>query len=169
MLAAGEAEIAAAEGELRLVEKSRYPDLTLSVGASDVPNLAPQPTVGLGVKIPLQWGVRKANEQAASAKASAARSRLAGMNLQLESDLKGALAALTQTQRSEDLLKNALTAQSEAAYESALSSYQNASGDLTAVLDATHAEIDIKLQILRTETEEQTALAAIERLTGGDL
>src|SRR2546430_10258206 len=32
MLAMGEADIAAAEGELRLAEKAWYPDVTLSVG-----------------------------------------------------------------------------------------------------------------------------------------
>lgn len=169
MLAMAQADIAGAEGELRLAGKSGYPDITLSAGASDLPGMSPRPTVGLGIKVPLQWGVRRANEQAASAKASAARSRLAGARLQLESDLKSALITLTQTQRSEALLGNALTQQSEAAYQSALASYQNSRGDLTAVFDAAHRQIEIKVQTLRVRIEEQSALAAIERLIGGDL
>jgi outer membrane protein TolC len=169
MLAMGEADIAAAEGELRLAEKAWYPDVTLSVGADDLPGMAPRPTLGVGVKLPLQWGVRRANEQAASAKASAARSRLAGATLQIESDLKTALVTLAQTQQSKSLLTNALSQQSEAAYQSALASYQNARGDLTAVLEAAHQQIEIDVEVLRVETQEQTALAAIERLIGGEL
>jgi outer membrane protein TolC len=169
MLAMAEANIAAAEAELKLTEKAWYPDLILSVGADDLPGMAPRPTVGVGVKLPLQWGVRRANEQAASAKASAARSRLAGTRLQIESDLQVALLTISQTQQSKSLLRNALSQQSEAAYESSLASYQNARGDLTAVLDTAHQQIEINVEVLRVETEEQTALAAIERLIGGEL
>jgi outer membrane protein TolC len=169
MFAMAEADIAAAQGELRLVEKSWYPDVTVSVGADDLPGMAPRATVGVGVKIPLQWGLRRANEQAASAKASASQSRLTATTRQIESDLKTALVTLTQTQQSRDLLVNALSQQSEAAYDSALTSYQNGSGDLTAVLEAAHQQIEIRLQVLRIGTEEQTAFAAIERLTGGAL
>lgn len=168
MFAMAKANIAAAEGELKLAEKAWYPDLILSVGADDLPGMAPRPTVGVGVKLPLQWGVRRANEQAASAKASAARSRLAGTTLQVESELKTALLTISQTQQSKSLLRNALSQQTEAAYESSLASYQNARGDLTAVLDAAHQQIEINVEVLRVETEEQTAFAAIERLVGDE-
>ena len=169
MFAMAQADIAAAEGDLKLTQKSWYPDVTVSVGADDLPGLAPRPTVGVGVKLPLQWGVLRANEQAASAKASAARSRLSGTTLQVESELKTALVTLTQTQQNKALLDNALRQQAEAAYQSALTRYQNSRGDLTAVIEAAHQQIEINLQLLRAQSEEQTAFAAIERLAGGEL
>ena len=169
MFAMARADIAAAEGDLRLTQKSWYPDITVSVGADDLPGLAPRPTVGVGVKLPLQWGVLRANEQAASAKASAARSRLSGTTLQVESELKTALATLTQTQQNKALLDNALRQQAEAAYQSALAAYQNSRGDLTPVIEAAHQQVEINLQLLRAQSEEQSAFASIERLAGGDL
>jgi cobalt-zinc-cadmium efflux system outer membrane protein len=169
MFAMARADIDAAEGEVKLAEKSWYPDVTLSVGADDLPGMAPRPTFGVGIKLPLQGELRRSNEQAASAKASAARSRLSGTTLQIESELKTALVTLTQTQQSKSLLDNALRQQSEAAYQSALASYQNSRGDLTAVIEAAHQQIDINLQLLRAQTEEQTAFAAVERLIGGQL
>jgi outer membrane protein TolC len=169
MFAMAQADISAAEGDLKLTQKSWYPDITVSVGADDLPGMAPRPTVGVGVKLPLQWGVLRANEQAASAKASAARSRLSGTTLQVESELKTALATLTQTQQNKALLDNALRQQAEAAYQSALAAYQNSRGDLTAVIEAAHQQVEINLQLLRAQSEEQSAFASIERLAGGSL
>ena len=169
MFAMAQADIQAAEGEVRLAEKSWYPDVTVSVGADDLPGMAPRATVGVGIKIPLQGDLRRANEQAASAKASAARARLSGTTLQVESELKTALVTLTQTQQNKALLDNALRPQTETVYQSALASYQNARGDLTAVIEAAHQQIEVNLQLLRAQAEEQTAFAAVERLVGGAL
>jgi outer membrane protein TolC len=89
--------------------------------------------------------------------------------LQVESDLKTALATLTQTQQNKALLDNALRQQAEAAYQSALAAYQNSRGDLTAVIEAAHQQVEINLQLLRAQSEEQSAFASIERLAGGSL
>lgn len=169
MLASARADIAAADGERELVDKSYYPDVTVSVGIDALPNMSPQPMVGLGIKIPLQWGVREAEERGATAKRSAARSRLDGALLKIESDLQSNLAELRRAERSETLLKGTLLPQSEAAYRAALASYQQGAGDLTAVLDAAHKQLELRVELLHAGTEAQTASAAIERAIGGDL
>ena len=57
------------------------------------PNQSVQPTVGLGIKIPFyQSGVRREQARAATAKKGAAQLRLDGAMLQIESDLRSALA-----------------------------------------------------------------------------
>ena len=76
---------------------------------------------------------------------------------------------LQQAERTNDLLRNTLSKQSEAAYQSALASYQSGRGDLTSVLDAAHKWFQIQIEILRAATDAQSALAAIERLVGGTL
>jgi cobalt-zinc-cadmium efflux system outer membrane protein len=163
------AEIAAAEGERTLVDKSWYPDVTLSLGADDLPNMGPRVTAGVGIKVPLQWGVREAEARAATAKKGAAQLRLDAAILKIESELQSALATLLRARATEDLLKHGLSQQSEAAYQSALASYQQGRGDLTPVLDTAHSRLQIRVEILRVETEAQTALAAIERQIGSDL
>jgi len=99
----------------------------------------------------------------------AARLRLDAEVLNIESELKSALAMLNQTQRTGNLLRTTLSQQSEAAYNSTLSSYQLGRGDLTSVLDAAHKRFEIQIEVLNNETDAQTALATIERLVGGDL
>ena len=163
------AEIAAAAGERSLVDKSWYPDVTISLGADDVANIGPRVTAGVGIKVPLQWGVREAEARAATAKKGAAQLRLDALLLKIESELQSALASLTRAQATEQLLKHGLSQQSEAAYQSALASYQQGRGDLTPVLDTARSRLQIRIEILRVETEAQTALAAIERQIGSDM
>jgi outer membrane protein TolC len=163
------AEIAAAEGERTLVDKSWYPDVTLTLGGNDLAGIGTRVTGGVGIKVPLQWGVREAQAREATAKKGAAQLRLDAALLKIESELQSALASLLRAQATEDLLKHGLSQQSEAAYQSALASYQQGRGDLTPVLDTAHSRLQIRVEVLRVETEAQTALAAIERQIGSDL
>lgn len=168
-LAVAQAEIAAADRERKLVDKSYYPDVTITVGGDALPNQPVQPMIGLGIKVPLQWGLRDTQAHAATAKKGAAQARLDGALLKIDSELQSALASLRQAQRTAELIEKALGPQSQTAYEASLISYQRGRGDLNAVIEAAHQQLDIRLQLLRIETEEQMALAAIERLIGEDL
>jgi outer membrane protein TolC len=168
MLATVRSEIEAAEGERRLVDKSSYPDVTLTLGGDDLAGVGTRVTGSIGIKVPLQWGVREAQAREATAKKGAAQLRLEAANLKIESELQSALASLARAQRTGDLLEHGLGQQSEAAYRSALASYQQGRGDLTAVLDASRRRLEVRIETLQVGTEAQTAFAAIERLTGGE-
>jgi len=169
MLTTARAEIAAAEGERSLVDKSWYPDVTITAGMNELAGIGPRAMAGLGVKVPFQWGVREAKAREATAKRGAAQLRLDAAVLKIGSELQSALADLSRAQHNTDVLENALRAQSEAAYRSALASYQQGSGELAPVLDAARQRLLIAIELLRSRTEAQTALATVERLIGGDL
>jgi len=79
------------------------------------------------------------------------------------------LASLNRAQQTAELLANTLTQQSQAAYESAVASYQGGSGDLSSILDVLRQQLQIRLEFLQAQTDEQSAFASIERLIGGDL
>ena len=168
-LATAGAEIAAAEGEIRLIDKSWYPDVTVTLGGNSLPNMPVRVVAEVGIKLPLQWGVRDAEAQEAAAKKGAAELRKEAAALKIESELQSALASLSRAQHIADLLAHALGPQSEAAYRSALASYELGRGGLAAVLDAAHQQLRVKVELLQTGTEAQMAFAAIERLTGGEL
>ena len=169
-LATARAEIAAAEGERELVDKSWYPDVTVTAGVTDLPNMSPRATVGIGIKVPFQWGVREERARETTAKKGAAQLRLDAAMLKIGSELQSALADLTRAQHDEDVLEHALKPQSETAYRSALTSYQQGQGgDLTPVLEAARQRLQIGIDLVRTRTEAQSALATVERLIGGDL
>src|SRR6266851_7109662 len=169
VLVSAHAEIAAAEGERALVDKSWYPDVTITAGMNDVAGVGPRATAGVGVKVPFQWGVREAKAQEAVAKKGAAQLRLDAALLKIGTDLQAALADLARTQRNADVLEHTLKPQSEAAYRSALASYQQGRGELAPVLEAARQRLQIGIDLLRARTEAQAALATIERLIGGDL
>jgi outer membrane protein TolC len=168
-LASARAEIAAAKGERALVDKSWYPDVTITAGMNELAGIGPRATAGVGVKVPFQWGVREARERETTAKKGAAQLRLDAAVLKIGSDLQTALADLARAQRNEDVLEHALKPQSEAAYRSALASYQQGRSELVPVLEAACQRLQIGIELLRARTEAQTALATIERLIGGDL
>jgi outer membrane protein TolC len=168
VLATARSEITAAEGERRLVDKSWYPDVTVTLGANDLADIGPRVTAGVGIKVPLQWGVRDAQAREATAKKGAAQLRLEAANLKIESELQSALASLARAQHTSDLLEHGLGQQSEAAYRSALASYQQGRGDLTSVFDAARQRLEVRIETLQVGTEAQTAFAAIERLTRGE-
>ncbi len=169
VLVSAHAEIAAAEGERALVDKSWYPDVTITAGMNDVAGVGPRATAGVGVKVPFQWGVREAKAQEAAARKGAAQLRLDAALLKIGTDLQTALADLARAQRNADVLERALTPQSEAAYSSALASYQQGRAELAPVLEAARQRLQIGIDLLRARTEAQATLATIERLIGGDL
>jgi outer membrane protein, heavy metal efflux system len=169
MLAAAEHEIAAAEDRSRLAGKNRYPDITLGVGAIDREDGPAGVMASAGIKVPLQWGLRKAQIREASARASAAQLRRDAALLQLQGDLEEALARLQELRQTEALLSTSLKPQTEAAYRSALSGYQFGRGDMTAVLEAAHRTQEIRLELLKAQAEQQALLAGIERIIGGSL
>jgi cobalt-zinc-cadmium efflux system outer membrane protein len=168
-VATAAAEIEAAEGGRRLVDKSWYPDVTLGAAAIQRADGPPGYMASAGFRIPLQWGLREAQGREAAAKAAAARSRREAALLDIQGALEEALAGLAATRQTETLLTTGLKPQTEAAYRSALASYQLGRGDLTAVLEAAHRVQEVRLELLRSQAEERTLLAEIERAIGGDL
>ena len=88
---------------------------------------------------------------------------------QIEGDLGQAAASLDAARNMEALLRTRLLPQYNAAYRAVLAGYGQGRGDLNAVLEAEHRLHDTNLDILRNQLDEQRALAAIERLIGGEL
>jgi outer membrane protein TolC len=59
--------------------------------------------------------------------------------------------------------------EARAALKSIVSDYSQGRGDLGAALEAQHRVHDLELKLLQVELDEQMALAAVERLIGGEL
>ena len=166
---AGAAEVRSAESERQLAEKAWYPNVTLGAGAIQRDNGPAGYTASLSLKIPLQWGAKEAGEREAVAKLGAAQQRLAQIEAEIAGDLGQSLAALVAGKRVGELTRKRLIPQLETAYQSALAGYSRNQGTLAAVFEAEHRIHQARLDLLRVDTEAQTALAAIERLLGADL
>lgn len=169
MVATADAEITAAEGDRQLVERSWYPDVALGASAIQREDGPDGYMLSAGLRLPLQWGLRRAQAREATAKLGAAQSRRDGALLELQGALGEALVTLDTARRSDVVLTHDLKPQVTAAYQSTLTAYQLGRGDLTAVLEAAHHVQEVELERLSAEEETQAALADIERLVGGEL
>jgi outer membrane protein TolC len=165
----GQADIQQAETQRRLAGKAWYPDVTITAGPIQRANGPTGVSATVSFSIPLQQGPKEAGVQEAAVNLGAARLRLDATMAEIEGDLGQAVAALTAARTMETLLRTRLLPQYDAAYRGMLADYGQDRGDLSAVLEAERRLHDTDIDILRNQLDEQTALAAIERLIGGEL
>jgi outer membrane protein, heavy metal efflux system len=164
-----QAEIQQAEAQRRLAGKAWYPDVTITAGPVQRQNGPTGFSATLSLSIPLQQGPKEAGVRESVANLGAAQLRRDASLAQIEGDLGQAAAALNAARQMEALLRERLLPQYQAAYRAVLASYGEGRGELTTVLEAEHRLHETNLEIIRTQVEGQTALAAIERLIGADL
>lgn len=169
-LAASGAEVSAARTRAELAEKAWYPDLTVGAGPLiQTNNRPPGVAATVGLNIPLPWGKEASEEQAAKAQLGAAEQRHETAVLDIQSALGEATARLKAARNGAALVARKALPESRAALESTAADYAEGRGDLAAVLEAQHRTHELELKLLQLQLAEQTMLAAIERLIGGDL
>jgi outer membrane protein TolC len=169
-LAAGDAQIVAATAGRELADKNWYPDITLSAAAIDrTGNGPPGYMAGIGLKVPLQWGLHEAQQREASAQLSATQARRQALELQIQGELGEAAADLAGSRKTGDLIRTQLLPQSEALVRSGVAGYGLGKAELADVLRAEHDLANLRVELLNNEFDQQRQLAMIERLIGGDL
>jgi cobalt-zinc-cadmium efflux system outer membrane protein len=89
--------------------------------------------------------------------------------LDIQSALGEAVARLKAARQADALVARKALPEARAALKSILTDYAQGRGDLAAALAAQHQAHDLELKLLQLELDEQTAIAAIERLIGGEL
>jgi cobalt-zinc-cadmium efflux system outer membrane protein len=169
-LAASGAEISAARSRATLAEKAWYPDLTVGAGPLvQTNNRPPGVAATVGFNIPLPWGREASEQQAATAQLGAAQQHYEAALLDIQSALAEAHEKLKAAQRAEALVARKALPEARAALKSVVWDYSQGRGDLGAALEAQHRFHDLELKLLQVELDEQMALAAVERLIGGEL
>jgi outer membrane protein TolC len=170
ILFASNAAIEAARTRRTLADKASYPDVTLGAGPLIQTNNRPlgfAATVGLN--IPLPWGHENADQHQAAVELGATQERYDEAQLEIEGALGETIAKLHAARATERLLRKEAMPQAHAAFESVMADYGQGKGDLTVPIAAEHQMHDVELRLLQAQLDEQVALAAIERLIGGDL
>jgi cobalt-zinc-cadmium efflux system outer membrane protein len=169
-LAASGAEVDAARTRSTLAEKAWYPDLTVGAGPLiQTNNRPPGIAATVGLNIPLPWGKEASEQQAATAQLGAVQQRYEAALLDIQSALGEALARLKAARQADALVARKALTEARAALKSITADYAQRRGDLTTALDAQHRVHDLELKLLQLNLDEQTMLAAIERLIGGEL
>jgi outer membrane protein TolC len=169
-IAASSAEVDAARTRTALAEKAWYPDLTVGAGPLiQTNNRPPGVAATVGLNIPLPWGKEASEQQAATAQLGAAQQRYEAAVLDIQSALGEALARLKAARQADALVIRKALPEARASLKSVIADYAQGRGDLATALDAQHRAHDLELKLLQLQLDEQTMLAAIERLIGGEL
>ena len=169
-LVADAAAINGAETNRALTERNWYPDVTVGAAAIDRGSYGPTGyQAWIGIRVPLQWGLREAQTREAGAQVGAARARLEAREQQIRGDLVDIVAGAEGSRRTTDLIRRQLLPQAEALVRSGTAAYSLGKVDLETVLQAQHDLVGFRLQLLSAEFDGQRQLAMIERLIGGDL
>ncbi|MCI0737364.1 MAG: TolC family protein [Beijerinckiaceae bacterium] len=169
-LAASGAEVSAAQARRTLAEKAWYPDLTVGAGpllqTNDRP---PGVAAAIGLNIPLPWGKAGSGEQAAAAQLGAAYERYDAALLDIQSAIAEARERLKAARQADALVARKAIPEARAVLKSVTADYAQGRGELAIALEAQHRVHALELKLIQLQLNEQMALAAIERLIGGEL
>ena len=163
------AQIAAADATRRLVEKNRYPDLTLGIAPTQRGGSIDSWEAMVELNIPLRLDTRRAQEAEASAMLAASRERQQAIVNQIEGDLMQSLAALEAAHQQEQLIVSTLLPQAELTFRSALTGYETGKVDFATLLDAQRAIRRARQDSLKARVEQDLRLTEIEKMVGEEL
>ncbi|MCI0505848.1 MAG: TolC family protein [Gammaproteobacteria bacterium] len=163
------AQIQGAQSNDRLVEKNRYPDLTVGVSPIQREDRIDSWELMFEVNIPLQQSARRGQESEAGAMLAAAQQRVQAILAQVSGEIQGAAAGFEAAREQEQLLRSTLLPQAEATFSSALASYQTGKVDFATLLEAQRSIRAARIGLLKARVEVELRLAEIERLTGENL
>ncbi|MGE5926507.1 MAG: TolC family protein, partial [Gemmatimonadota bacterium] len=173
MVAAGEAEVRAADASLRLARREIWPDLELGVRYGQRPmdgGTDRMLSLMLGVNVPVFAGRRQlAMRREAEAMRAMATADLAAMRAETRGRVAQLYAAAGRSQRLADLYRTTILPQAETTVASALAAYRVGSVDFMTLLDDRMTVNDYRQALYRLDAERGVALAELEMLVGREL
>ena len=169
LLATQSAQIAAADANRRLVEKNRYPDVTLGIAPTQRGGSIDSWEAMVEINIPIRFESRRAQESEAGAMLAAARERRQAITNQVTGELQENLVAFEAAEKQERLIADTLLPQAELTFRSALAGYENGKVDFATLLDAQRAIRLARQGQIKARVEQEVRLAEIERMIGEEL
>jgi len=169
LLATQSAQIATADANRRLVEKNRYPDVTLGIAPTQRGGSIDSWEAMVEVNIPIRFDTRRAQESEAGAMLAAAKERQQAISNQVTGELQENLAAFEAAEKQERLIADTLLPQAELTFRSALAGYEAGKVDFATLLDAQRAIKRARQDILKARVEQELRISEIEKLVGEEL
>ena len=169
LLAEQSAQVSAADANRRLVEKNRYPDVTLGIAPTQRGGSIDSWEAMVEFNIPIRFDTRRSQESEAGAMLAAARERRQAVANQVAAELQESLAALDAAVQQEQLIANTLLPQAELTFRSALAGYEAGKVDFATLLDAQRAIRRARQDSLRARVEQEVRISEIESRVGEEL
>lgn len=173
MLAAGQAEIAAATALESRARREIWPDLQLGIQYGQRPmadGTDRMVSLMLGFSVPIWAGRRQLPMRRESeAMRMSAEAELRAMQAETRGRLAELVAAVQRSRELRSLYRSTILPQAEATVSSALAAYRVGEVDLPMLLDARMTVNRYRQQLHQLDAEEGAALAEMEMLLGREL
>jgi outer membrane protein, heavy metal efflux system len=169
-LQASRIEAGRAESQVALARRNRYPDFMPMVMFMQDIEMGPAWGATLGISVPIWSGQRQGRAvREMSAAAVAARDRQRAARLEVERQVREALASFETAVERLHLLRDEVIPKARASLASIRADYVAARETLTALLDGRRVLQDLELEEQRGRAEVEQARAELERAVGGTL
>ena len=165
-LQASTAMATAANRNVELVRRNRYPDVSLSLGTMQRGNRLDGYEVMVEVEIPFQQRARRERERESRLLEDGALARTDAARSELEGRLGSAWARWTSAREQRELIEKTLLPQADANFKSAMASYQVGEVDFGTLLEALREWQGADLARVDATRDELLGAAAVRAIDG---
>ncbi len=169
MLALAGAQSNSAAQTKSLTDLNYYPDVTLGAKYVQRPGTEDTGEFMLGVKLPLHYEVKDAEQRAAGARLGAAQARNEALRLRIDGQVADAWFGVDALRKVVQIYASRQLPAARASVDTARNGFQAGTTDLFFVFEAERRLRAVQLDLLKLKVELQTKYAEMERLAGGSL
>ena len=173
MLALAGAQTNSAAQTKSLTDLNYYPDVTLGAKYVQRPvTNFPSGDTGefmLGVKLPLHYEVKDAEQRAAGARLGAAQARNEALRLRIDGQIADAWFSVEALRKVVQIYSSRQLPPARSSVDNARNGFQAGSSDISLVFESERRLRLVQLDLLKLKVELQTKYAEMERLAGGSL
>lgn len=169
LLALAGAQSNSAAQSKSLADLNFYPDVTLGATYVQRPATEDAGEFMVGVKLPLQYGVKDAEQRAAGSRLGAAQARNEALRLRIDGQIADSWFSVEALRKVVQIYATRLLPPARSSVDNARNGFQAGSTDLSAVFESERRLRSVQLDLLKLKVELQTKYADMERLAGGSI
>ena len=169
MLALAGAQSNSAAQTKSLTDLNYYPDVMLGAKYVQRPGTEDTGEFTLGVKLPLHYEVKDAEQRAAGARLGAAQARNEALRLRIDGQIADAWFGVDALRKVVQIYATRQLPPARSSVDNARNAFQAGSSDLSSVFESERRLRTVQLDLLKLKVELQTKYAEMERLAGGSL
>jgi cobalt-zinc-cadmium efflux system outer membrane protein len=169
MLALAGAQSNSAAQTKSLTDLNYYPDVTLGAKYVQRPFTEDTGEFMLGVKLPLHYEVKDAEQRAAGARLGAAQARNEALRLRIDGQIADAWFGVDALRKVVQIYATRQLPPARSSVDNARNGFQAGSSDISMVFESERRLRAVQLDLLKLKVELQAKYAEMERLAGGSL
>jgi cobalt-zinc-cadmium efflux system outer membrane protein len=169
MLALAGAQSNSAAQTKSLADLNYYPDVTLGAKYVQRPFTEDTGEFMLGVKLPLHYEVKDAEQRAAGARLGAAQARNEALRLRIDGQIADAWFGVDALRKVVQIYASRQLPPARSSVDNARNGFQAGSSDISMVFESERRLRAVQLDLLKLKVELQAKYAEMERLAGGSL